>query len=328
MNHKKINEARSQKWATILIVDDQPTNIQALSSLFKEDYTIMVATSGAKALKIAQGEKQPDIILLDVQMPEMDGYEVLRRLKADESTSNIPVVFVTAKDADEDEAFGLKLGAVDYITKPVRSAIAKIRICNLINLKIKTEQIEYISNYDSLTDIPNRRFFDDYCRRTWGQAQRSLQPLSVIMIDVDYFKELNDHYGHKTGDVCLKQVAKALDEQAYRDADMVTRYGGDEFAAILPGTDAAGALQMSLKFKEAVKKLAIPNAFSKTADIITVSIGTATSDTLFKPSSIDMLISAADEALYLGKKAGRNRIEQFDMNASADFIKKCQKEAW
>ena len=328
MNRTEINIEHSPKWANVLIVDDQPANIHVLSGILKEEYTIMVATSGTKALEIAQGEKKPDLILLDVQMPDMDGYEVLRRLKADESTLDIPVVFVTAKDADDDEEFGLKLGAVDYITKPVRTAIAKIRIRNLIDLKIKTEQIEYMSKHDGLTDIPNRRFFDDYCRRAWGQAQRSSQPLSVIMMDVDYFKEFNDHYGHRAGDECLKRVAKALDEQAYREADMVTRYGGDEFAAVLPGTDAAGAMQMACRFKEAVLKLAIPHAFSKTTDLITVSIGTATFDTFFKPISMDMLISASDEALYLGKEGGRNRIEQFDMSVAADFLKKFQEGDW
>ncbi|AEI14437.1 response regulator receiver modulated diguanylate cyclase [Flexistipes sinusarabici DSM 4947] len=313
------------KKANILIVDDQPTNIRSLSAILTEEYTIMVATSGAKALEIARGEKKPDLILLDVLMPEMDGYEVLRRLKADENTRDIPVIFVTAKDADDDEEFGLELGAADYITKPVRAAIAKVRIRNLIDLKRKTNQMEYISMHDGLTGIPNRRLFDDYCRRAWGQAQRNSQPLSVILMDIDYFKELNDHYGHSAGDECLRLVAQALAEQVNRAADMVARYGGDEFAAVLPETDTAGAMQIACRFKDAVAKLAIPNAFSKTTDVATLSIGTATSDTVFKPISMDMLISASDEALYLAKEGGRNRIEQFDINAASDFFEKFQK---
>lgn len=312
MNVLETNNALRKK-TTILIVDDQPANIRALSGILKEEYTIMVATSGAKALVIAQGEKKLDLILLDIKMPEMDGYEVLRRLKADENTRDIPVIFVTAKDADADEEFGLELGAADYITKPVRTAIAKIRIRNIIDLKIKTDQIEYISMHDGLTDIPNRRLFDDYCRRAWGQAQRNSQTLSVILIDIDYFKQLNDHYGHSAGDECLRRVAQALAEQIYREVDMVARYGGDEFVAVLPGTDTAGAMQMACRFKEAVAKLAIPHVFSKISDVVTLSIGTATFDTVFKPTSMDMLISASDEALYLGKEVGRNRIEQFDI---------------
>ncbi|MEA2060420.1 MAG: diguanylate cyclase [Thermodesulfobacteriota bacterium] len=323
MNSLETNNALRKK-TSILIVDDQPANIRSLSAILQEEYTIMVATSGAKALEIARGKKKPDLILLDVKMPEMDGYEVLRSLKSDENTRDIPVVFVTAKDADDEEEFGLKLGAADYITKPVRTAIAKVRIRNLIDLKIKTDQIEYISKHDGITDIPNRRLFDDYCRRAWGQAQRNSQPLSVIMMDIDYFKELNDHYGHSAGDECIRRVAQALAEQIYREADMVARYGGDEFAAVLPDTDTAGAMQIACRFKEAVAKLAIPHAFSKITDVVTLSIGTATFDTVFKPISMDILIIASDEALYLGKEGGRNRIEQFDMNAASDFLEKFQ----
>lgn len=153
MNSLETNNAFGKK-ANILIVDDQPTNIRSLAAILTEEYAVMVATSGAKALKIAHGEKKPDLILLDIKMPEMDGYEVLHKLKSDENTRDITVVFVTAKDTDIDEELGLRLGAMDYIAKPVRTAIAKVRIRNLIDLKRKTDQMKYISMHDGLTERP------------------------------------------------------------------------------------------------------------------------------------------------------------------------------
>ena len=310
------NATSDPKRATILIVDDQPVNIQVAYKLLREDYHIQVATSGMKVLELARSATPPSLILLDIQMPDMDGYEVCRRLQADERTRDIPVIFLTAKDTDADEEKGLNLGAVDYFTKPLRSAIVRARIRNHINLKIKTDRLEQLSMLDGLTDIPNRRFFDDYFARAWGDTRRQSEPLSVIMLDIDHFKAYNDHYGHGAGDECLRRVTRALAGQVGRPTDLVARYGGEEFVAVLPRTDVAGALKTARGFCVAVEALAIPHAYSDAAAVVTVSVGAATHGEAYEASASPALLRAADSALYLAKKRGRNRVEQFDPDST------------
>jgi diguanylate cyclase (GGDEF)-like protein len=296
---------------TLLIVDDQPLIIQTLSTLFRDDYNIKVATGGIKALEIADGPDQPGLILLDIRMPDIDGYEVCRRLQENDRTRGIPVIFITAMNEDADEEKGLSLGAVDFITKPIRPAIVRARVRNHMSLKIKTDMLEHLSMVDSLTDIPNRRFFDDYFARAWGYAKRGSQLLSVVMMDIDHFKLYNDNYGHGAGDECLRRVARAILSQVSRSADLVARYGGEEFIAVLPGTGTTGAYGAAAKFRMAVETLSIPHEYSKTAPCITLSIGTATYGEKFKTPERHLLLKAADAALYQAKEAGRNRVIQF-----------------
>ncbi|ABM61159.1 diguanylate cyclase [Halorhodospira halophila] len=297
------------QWPTILIVDDEPTNIQALAHLLKDDYHIRVATGGAKALEIAAGTPQPDLILLDVVMPEPDGYEICRRLKADRATQNIPVIFVTGRDSAADEEHGLELGAMDYITKPFSPRITRTRVRNHVDLKRKTDALERLSQRDGLTDLPNRRVLDRQLPEEWSRCQRGDTPLSVIMMDIDHFKPYNDHYGHGAGDECLRRVARVLANVPSRTTDLVARYGGEEFIALLPYTDAPDAWQMAERFRAAVAALQLPHGHSSTDGIITMSVGVA-SHTADRPyDSPEQLLEAADQALYAAKKAGRNRVQ-------------------
>ncbi len=296
---------------TILIVDDQPLIIQTLSNLFRDDYNIKVATGGIKAIEIAESDPKPALILLDIRMPDIDGYEVCRRLQGNDRARGIPVIFISAMSEDADEEKGLNLGAVDFISKPIKPAIVKARVRNHMDLKIKTDMLERLSMVDSLTDMPNRRFFDDYFARAWGYAQRESKLLSVMMMDIDHFKLYNDYYGHGAGDECLRLVARAILSQTSRSADLVARYGGEEFIAVLPGTSSAGALTTSRKFKAAVEALSIPHEKSKTAPVVTLSIGTATYGEDYKPMESHLLLKAADAALYQAKEGGRNRVMQF-----------------
>jgi diguanylate cyclase (GGDEF)-like protein len=296
---------------TLLIVDDQPLIIQTLSNLFRDDYNIKVATGGIKALEIADGPDQPGLILLDIRMPDIDGYEVCRRLQENDRTRGIPVIFITAMNEDADEEKGLSLGAVDFITKPIRPAIVKVRVRNHMNLKIRTDILEHISMVDSLTEIQNRRFFDDYFARAWGYAKRESQLLSIIMMDIDHFKLYNDNYGHGAGDECLRRVARAIVSQVSRSADLVARYGGEEFIAVLPGTGSSGAYSTSCKFKAAVEAISIPHEYSRTAPIVTLSIGTATYGEGYNIAERHLLLKAADAALYKAKESGRNWVIQF-----------------
>lgn len=221
---------------TVLIVDDMTTNLLILSDLLKDEYSIKVAKNGQKALDIVHSSDEVDIILLDIMMPDIDGYEVCRELKSNPKTKNIPIIFVTAKDNDADEEYGLNLGAIDYITKPFNKAIVKLRIKNHLELKLKSDLLEELSMYDGLTHIPNRRFFDQVFQSTYKEVKRENKSLAVMMIDIDFFKLYNDNYGHGKGDETLKKVAQALQMTLKRPTDLVARYGGEEFVVLLKGT--------------------------------------------------------------------------------------------
>ncbi len=296
------------KNGTVLIVDDQPANIHTLAKLIRDDYHILAATSGAKALEITAGDTPPDLVLLDIMMPEMDGYEVCRRIKASEQTHDIPVIFVTARDATEDEEMGFSLGAVDYISKPFNPVIARARIRNQISLKLKTDILEKLSMQDGLTNIPNRRYFEESLAREWSRTRRSGLPLSLLMMDIDNFKPYNDHYGHGAGDDCLVRVARALKNSLSRPMDLAARYGGEEFVALLPETGATGALHVAEELRAGVESLGITHEYSQVSSVVTMSVGVATNSGDDSFSSPEELLQTADKALYLAKEQGRNQV--------------------
>jgi diguanylate cyclase (GGDEF)-like protein len=290
---------------SVLIVDDVPTNIQVLAEALRQDYRVKVATNGTDALSIAR-QTLPDLILLDVMMPDLDGFEVCRQLKSDSLTNGIPVIFVTAKDDLADEEHGLNLGAADYITKPFHLPIVRMRVRNHMRLKQKADLLERLAHIDSLTGIANRRRFDQALDVEHRRCQRTEQPISLLLIDIDYFKHYNDHFGHGMGDRCLANVAEALTNNAGRAADLVARYGGEEFAVILPQTDAEGAMLTAERLREGVLELAIAHAPSAGQPFVTISIGIATTiPTIATPATA--LIEDADKKLYEAKAAGRNR---------------------
>lgn len=306
---------------SILVVDDTPENIDVLREALKEDYTVRAALGGLTALKIASADPKPDMILLDINMPEMDGYEVMRRLKSDDNTREIPVIFVTASSDIESELKGFKLGAADYITKPFSSAVVRARVSTHLELhdarkklekqnqelKTKSDLLEKIARLDSLTGISNRRHFDEMLEVEWSRALRNNVPLSIIVADIDYFKGFNDYYGHMEGDKCLCLVAQCLSSLLQRPTDAVARYGGEEFVAILSGTDIKGAELLAENWRAGVEKLRIPHAASAVADHVTISVGHAT----MVPERDQVpyyLVGVADEMLYKSKEMGRNQI--------------------
>ena len=292
----------------ILIVDDTPLNIHVLAEALRAEYRVKVATSGPGALDIAANpDLRPDLILLDVMMPEMDGYEVCRRLKQNPQTQHIPVIFVTAKTDVIDEEQGLSLGAVDYIAKPFHQAIVKARVRNHINLKLKTDLLESLALVDGLTNIPNRRRFDEALEQEWKRSTRSGESLALIMADIDHFKAYNDHYGHGGGDQCLKAVAQALAQSIDRAGDIVARYGGEEFVAVMPNTDAAGAQLLAERWRANVAALRLPHGFSSAADHVTISVGYAALKPVIDRAPTELL-ELADKMLYQAKEQGRNRV--------------------
>ncbi len=292
----------------ILVVDDAPVNVKILTAALRQDYIIKVAVNGSDALASAKSEPHPDLILLDVMMPEMDGYEVLRLLKENPATSRIPVIFVTAKASAIDEEAGLNLGAIDYITKPISIPITRARVRNHVALKLQADLLEELSLIDPLTQIPNRRRMDENLESEWKKALRGGKPLSILMIDIDYFKGYNDHYGHGAGDECLCHVAEVLSDGVSRSGDMVARYGGEEFAVILPETDLQSALLIAERLRQLVLGLNLPHAASRPGTRVTVSIGCATMDTATSITRAADLLQKADSMLYQAKKLGRNRV--------------------
>ncbi|GMU43134.1 MAG: diguanylate cyclase [Xanthomonadales bacterium] len=299
--------ATSSERPRILVVDDQPANIQTLYQVLKGDYDVAMATDGSQAIALCQ-RRPPDLVLLDVVMPGIDGFEVCKRLKADSATRDVPVIFVTARDSTEDETQGLEVGAVDFITKPVNPPVVRARVRTHVELKRQADFLRSMAFNDGLTGVANRRWFDERLQVEWLRCRRNKLPLSLILLDLDHFKAYNDHYGHQAGDDCLRAVAAAMKARLGRPADLLARYGGEEFVCLLPETPAEGARAKSEDLGRAVFDLGIPHAGSATAPVVTISRGVATAAPAVEGSPSELL-ARADERLYAAKHAGRNRSE-------------------
>jgi diguanylate cyclase (GGDEF)-like protein len=289
----------------LLVVDDQPINIQALYRIFAPDHRVLMATSGAKALALCK-EDPPDLVLLDVVMPEMDGHEVCARLKADEATRNIPVIFVTSHTDADEETKGLELGATDFIAKPVNPAVVRARVKTHLTLKAQSDLLRRMVFIDGLTGVANRRCFDERLDVEWRRAARSALPLAILMLDVDHFKRFNDRYGHQLGDECLRRVSAAINGGLVRPGDMVARYGGEEFACILPATDFEGALAVAAGLEKAVRGLQIEHSESDVCNVVTLSIGVSMG-LPGRDGDPARLLALADAQLYRAKHGGRGR---------------------
>jgi diguanylate cyclase (GGDEF)-like protein len=289
----------------LLVVDDQPVNIQALYQAFAADHQVLMATNGPQALALC-ASKQPDLVLLDVMMPDMDGYEVCRRLQADPATRDIPVIFVTAHNDEAAETQGLEAGAVDFISKPINPKIVRARVKTHLTLKAHADLLRQWVYLDGLTGVRNRRYFDERLAGEWARAQRNGSALSVVLLDVDFFKRYNDRYGHQAGDDCLRRVAACLRQGIKRPGDLVARYGGEEFVCLLPETPLEGALEFSRQLGQSVAALGIEHADSAVAGFVTVSLGVCT-----KPANASgtaqALLREADAQLYIAKSRGRNQ---------------------
>jgi diguanylate cyclase (GGDEF)-like protein len=309
--------APAQRRARLLIVDDQPINIQTLYKVFATDCQVLMATSGAKALALCRDDP-PDLVLLDVEMPEMDGYQVCERLKADQATRDIPVIFVTAHSDIAAETRGLELGAVDFIAKPISPPVVRARVGTHLKLKAQSDLLRQMAFIDGMTGVYNRRWFNDRLIAEWGGAARSGAALALLMIDVDFFKRFNDHYGHQAGDDCLIRVAAALKAGLHRAVDLVARYGGEEFACILPATELAGAMKVANRLEQQVRALGIEHALSDVAKSVTISVGAAATTNCHQGGP-EALLGLADNQLYRAKQDGRGRAlgESFDRPGGA-----------
>ncbi len=295
----------AQPRSRVLVVDDQPANVQALYQALTADYQVLFATNGEQALALCDA-RRPDLVLLDVVMPGIDGYEVCRRLKSGASTQTIPVIFVTSHSDEAAETRGLGAGAVDFITKPINPAVVRARVRTHLTLKSQADLLRQLVFIDGLTGVANRRCFDERLLAEWQRSRRNQSSLSLVIIDVDFFKRYNDHYGHQAGDDCLRRVAQTATAVLKRPADMLARYGGEEFACILPETSGEGAFEVAEQLEACIRTAAIPHADSAVDANVTVSIGVATRKG--GGDTIAQLLGEADHQLYRAKTEGRGRV--------------------
>jgi len=290
---------------TVLVVDDEKQNRSLLAELIKDDCRVILARNGAQALERAH-ELQPDLILLDVMMPEMNGYDVIQALKQEDDTRRIPVIFISALDSPADEERGLDLGAVDYVTKPFHPSIVRKRVRNHLQSAHQRHLLENLAMIDSLTELANRRRYDEALENEWRRGTRTGRPLSLGLVDVDHFKAYNDHLGHAAGDHVLHLIARTLSSFVRRPGDLVARYGGEEFTLLLPNVDAAGAASLAEEIRQAVEALALPHPSSPVSRNVTISLGGMT--VIPHEGQVDPeFFRQADAALYAAKAAGRNR---------------------
>jgi len=290
----------------VLVADDDAVNRAVLGELLKPEYTVLLAKNGAQTLERA-ARHQPDLILLDVMMPDMDGYEVLRRMRADPQLEHIAVIFISGLDRPEDEATGLKMGASDYITKPFNQTVVMARVALHLQVVRQRRMLERLANIDGLTELANRRRYDEMVSLEWQRARRNGRPLSLALLDIDAFKQYNDRYGHPAGDRALRSVARAANAALRRPGDLAARYGGEELVLLLPETGAPEAARIVAQLREAIALLNIAHEASNVARVLTASVGGAT----LEPGGQEThaaLFEAADAELYRAKQAGRNRI--------------------
>jgi diguanylate cyclase (GGDEF)-like protein len=298
-----MNIDQSQK---VLVADDDAINREVLGELLKPDYTVLLARNGAQTLERA-ARHLPDLILLDVMMPDMDGYEVLRRLRGEPLTAHIAIIFISGLDRPEDEANGLKMGASDYIVKPFNQTVVMARVALHLQVVRQRRMLERLANIDGLTELANRRRFDELYDQEWQRARQSGQPLSLALLDIDAFKQFNDRYGHPAGDRALRAVARAADAAMQRPGELAARYGGEELLLLMPDTDAQSAHAVAEALRAAIAGLAIAHEASSVAPVLTVSVGGATLDPAGAEQQFE-LFEAADAQLYRAKQAGRDQV--------------------
>ena len=302
--------------ANILIVDDVEDNLEILGDLLTFDgYNVKAARSGEAALKLAQ-ESRPDLMLLDILMPGMDGFEVCSRLKADDRTKDIPVIFVSSMTDIDSKVQGFKVGGVDYINKPFQHAEILVRINTHItmlrlrkHLEEQNAELERLANTDYLTELYNRRYFFNTAEVEFAEAVRSGNLISVTLIDLDHFKQVNDTHGHLAGDHVLVHIAHLIRSNC-RAGDVAARYGGEEFAILHPSLDRQNAYRVAERIRKEVE--ATPFLLEKDEIGMTLSAGVV--DTRIRKDflHIDDVLSWADIALYRAKNGGRNRVVVFD----------------
>jgi diguanylate cyclase (GGDEF)-like protein len=288
----------------VLTVSDNCTNLDILSSILVPYYDVKMATSNSEAFALLKG-LDINLIILDVAMQSKECHEFLARVKSNEDTVRIPVILIGDSSKPEYEELGFALGAVDYIDKPFRSSIVKVRVNNQRLIVKQIKAIEELNLLDPVTGISNRRGFDNRIHLEWLRAIRDKMILSLAIADIDHFKAYNDTYGHIQGDVLLRSLARQFSSMLKRPADFVARWGGEEFVIMLPNTELSGATMHSEEIRKSVEKMIVPNLPPATISIGVASILPSVN------SSMEDLFMMADKALYRAKNSGRNKVCSF-----------------
>lgn len=294
----------------ILIIDDSKFTVKVLTDILKDTYQIISTTSGREGIRLAREEK-PSLILLDIEMPEINGFDVLKILKEYKDTEAIPVIFLTGLIDSEYEEKGFLYGAVDYIVKPYNCNVVKVRVKTHINLSEYRKKIEKQLNVDTLTDVYNRRGFEKYMEDISQKAISEGFVLNCILFDIDFFKKVNDTYGHLEGDVVLQKVAAILNRYITSGKGYIARYGGEEFSAVIPWMTRAEVNSVMDKIYKEVHKAKMPNRNSDTAPYVTLSAGIA-GKTIKDMEEARQLFKTADDMLYKSKKEGRDRYTWYE----------------
>ncbi|MEH1827071.1 MAG: PleD family two-component system response regulator [Nostoc sp.] len=300
----------------VLIVDDEPfIRLILRHFLEREGYQIAEAQNGIEALTVFK-QLHPDIVLLDAIMPDLDGFECCTQLQLLDCNKHTPVLMITGLEDQESVDRAFAVGAMDYVTKPIHWPVLRQRVKRLIEQSQLQQKLEAVNmelqrlvTIDGLTQVANRRRFEEYFNQEWQRLKREQRPLSLILCDVDFFKLYNDTYGHRIGDRCLQEIAQAIKDIIKRPGDLVARYGGEEFAVVLPNTDTEGATHVADRICHAVRTLAIPHQNSQVSPHVTISVG-FTTEIPQADSDLEEMIAAADRALYKAKAAGRDRFVQ------------------
>lgn len=293
--------------ATVLVIDDDQTTIKLIADTLGKEFDVIFSTTAEGGLNLAKSDVKPDLILLDVLLPDYTGHDLCRRLKEDSATQKIPIIFVTSLEDIASQIKGFELGAVDYVTKPIESTLLKMRVRTHTKLHLQTMELQALAASDPLTSLANRRKFNHTLETEWSRAMRDQQFISLLNIDVDDFKQYNDNYGHGSGDDCLILISKILRNCVNRASDIVARIGGDEFAIILPSVDQNGALEVANNIINKFEELRIQHSFGGEHGHVSVSIGTATS-LPSEENGYAELLTLADKAMYLAKRKGKNCI--------------------
>ncbi len=301
---------------TVLIVDDDRASRTVLADLLQDECRVLLAKDGPSALQRVRDEPDICLLLLDIAMPGMDGYELLQTLHAHPRTAHIPVIFISGLIDEHHEEQGLLLGAVDYVFKPIRPAIARARIRNHLRLIAQRKELERLASRDGLTGIANRRSFDESLQVVCQLAARRKESIGLAMIDVDFFKQFNDLYGHPAGDDALRRIAQVVASFARRPYDLAARYGGEEFVLLLPAVPDMD--QLLERLRTDVMALGLPHAGSAVAEVVTISIGAVNIAAGGRHDPV-VLLDQADAMLYAAKHQGRNRMVSSSVASSSRF---------
>ena len=302
-----MNSLTEERQYHILIVEDDPVNIDIIADALSGRFRLFVAKSRKKAMAVL-GSQDIHIVLLDVGLPDGNGFEICHTLIENKRDyGELAIVFMTGMDAPDDEAKGIELGARDYITKPINNTVLRARLNLQAQLLRQTELLSNLARIDGLTEVNNRRAFDDQLEVEWKRCLREDQSLSLCLLDIDFFKQYNDTYGHPAGDACLNAVARCLSSTFKRSSDFVARYGGEEFAVIIYNSDREIAERLVNTALQEVLALEIEHKGSKVSEFLTFSAGICSTipDDLVRPED---LIRVADMALYHAKETGRARV--------------------